>query len=605
MCGIIAYKGSKNASEIIIEGLKKLEYRGYDSWGIALLKNPNITGIKKVGRIGEFNNTKLLGKSTIGIGHTRWATHGAVTAKNAHPHFSNNKQIAVVHNGIIENYLELKAMLTNSGYKFYSETDTETIPNLIQFQMAKGDSFSQAFKNSLTQLEGSYAMVALNKPEKKLAFARKGSPLVVGIGANEYFVASDVTAFMQHTKKAVYLNDGDYGFISLDIALYNIDDNNINHPSQISWDISSAEKQGYKHFMLKEILEQPEVIKNTLAGRIQNNQVVLEEIKPLSPLLTKVQKITMVSCGTAYHACLVSKYQIEQLVKIPVEVDVSSEFRYRNPILNKHGLVIVISQSGETADTLAALREAKSKGAIVLAVVNVMDSTIAREADYVIYTRAGPEIGVASTKAFISQLVVMTLFTLYMTKLKSTLSEPAINDFLTEIKELSKKVQYTINTCTPKVKEIAKIYKDVPDFLYIARNINYPLAMEGALKLKEISYQHAEAYAAGEMKHGPIALVSKQCPTVAIAAKSETYKKMLSNIQEIKARGGDIIVIATQGDTQIINAASHVIHVPETAELLSPILTTIPMQLLAYYLADARGCEIDKPRNLAKSVTVE
>jgi len=575
MCGIIGYIGEKQAYDILLNGLKRLEYRGYDSAGISTIQDKKIETNKAVGRVEKLSTKQL--KGTIGLGHTRWATHGKPTFENAHPHSDCSGNIAIVHNGIIENFLELKEKLKN--HKFVSDTDSEVIAHLIEDNY-KGD-LKQAVVESLKELYGTYALCVIHQEKDEIVVARNGSPIVIGIGEKENLVASDVSALVEHTKKVIYLDDLETAVLKKDsIEIFDKDGKKIDKKETIiDWDLTKAEKAGFKHFMLKEINEQPEVIKNTLNVEIPD-------------LKDKFKSIHLVACGTAWHACLVGKYILEKLAGIPVNVDVASEFRYRNPIIGKDDLFIAISQSGETADTLAALRLAKEKGAKTLGIINVMNSTIARECDEVIYTRAGIEIGVASTKAYVSQLII-----LYM------LAEKLSGKNIDGLKDLSDNVQKILDG--NHIHDIAKKYFRVYNFLFVGRNLNYPTALEGALKLKEISYIHAEGYGAGEMKHGPIALVTDQVPTVAVAPNDSVYSKMVSNMEEIKARNGKIIAVATEGDKEIAKHADDVIYIPETEEILTPVLAVIPLQLLAYHIADMRDCDVDKPRNLAKSVTVE
>lgn len=574
MCGIIGYVGEKNACEIIIRGLERLEYRGYDSAGIAVI-NEKLEVNKTVGRVEKLKGKKLQG--TTGIGHTRWSTHGKPSIENAHPHLSCDGKIAVVHNGIIENYLELKEELKSHSFK--SETDTEVIAHLIE-ENYSGD-LKEAVMKATKKLVGAYALCVVREGEtNEIIAVRNGSPLALGIGEGENFIASDVSAFIEHTKKAVYLNEREFAVVKKNgVELFDSEGKKIQAQTlEINWGLEQAQKGGFKHFMLKEIFEQPRTVEETAKIKISAN--------------LKADKIFITACGTASYAGLVGKYVIERLARVPTEWVLASEFRYSNPIISGKDLLIVISQSGETADTLAALRLAKEKGARTLAIVNVVDSTIAREADDVVYTRAGPEIGVASTKAFTSQLVVLYKIAEKMSGKRMDLSgiPKAIEKILSKDDEII---------------EIARKYFKVYNFLFLGRDVNYPIALEGALKLKEISYIHAEGYASGEMKHGPIALVTDEVPTVAIAVNDEVKTKMISNIQEIKARNGRIIAIATEGDSEIKKHANEIIYVPKTDSILTPLLTVIPLQLLAYHVAEMRECDIDKPRNLAKSVTVE
>ncbi len=577
MCGIIGYVGEKKADELIIRGLERLEYRGYDSAGVAII-NDKLEVNRVVGRVEKLKGKSFEGK--IGVGHTRWSTHGKPTMENAHPHLSCDGKVAIIHNGIIENYLELKEEL--KGHVFKSETDTEVVAHLIEeyYKESKG-SLKEAVLKAMKRLVGTYAFCVLHEDNAdEIIVARNGSPLAVGVGEGENFVGSDVSAFIDHTKKVVYLKEREVAVVKKDsVELFDFDGKRVPVEVEVvDWNLEQAQKGGFKHFMLKEIFEQPKVVEETMNVKVQAD--------------LQAKKIFIAACGTASYAGLVGKYVIEQAARIPVEWVLASEFRYANPIIGKGDLLMVISQSGETADTLAALRLAKEKGARVLAVVNVVDSTIAREADEVVYTRAGPEIGVASTKAFISQLVALYKIAEKMSgkKIDLTPVPKGIEKILSKEKE---------------IRDIAKKYFKVYNFLFLGRNVNYPIALEGALKLKEISYIHAEGYASGEMKHGPIALVTDEVPTVAIAVADDVKSKVISNIQEIKARSGRIIAIASEGDNEVKKHADEVFYVPKVDPLISPLLTVIPLQLLAYYIAELRECDIDKPRNLAKSVTVE
>jgi len=578
MCGIAGYIGKRKASPILLEGLRRLEYRGYDSVGMAILSNNKIEIKKDIGRVEEVNKKLNFEEmeGNIGISHTRWSTHGKVTLENAHPHTGCNDDITIVHNGIIENYLELKEHFND--HKFKSFTDSEVIAHLIE-ENYKGNLFEAVLK-TLKLVSGAYAVCVMHKNHDEIIVARNGSPICIGIGEGENFIASDVSAFIGETKKVTYLDDLQVARVAKDdVTVFDTKGKPVvKCISTVDWDLEQSQKQGYKHFMLKEIHEQPEVVTNSLPIPIEYE--------------TKAKKIFLVACGTAGYACLVGKYLIENMARIPCEFVVASEFRYKDPIIGKDDLLIVVSQSGETADTLAALRLAKERGAKTLGLINVVDSTIARECDDVIYTRAGPEIGVASTKAFISQLIVLYKLAAKIAGKKVDLEK--IPKLMEKILEQKKHIQ-----------KIAKKYFRVYNFIYIGRNLNFPIALEGALKLKEISYIHAEGYAAGEMKHGPIALVTDEVPTVAIAVKDSVYPKVISNIQEVRARNGKVIAIGTEGDEDIKQHADDVINVSKVDELHYPLLTVIPLQMLAYYIADLRHCDIDKPRNLAKSVTVE
>jgi len=605
MCGIVGYIGKGNAKDVVISGLEKLEYRGYDSAGIAVLKGDVLYVEREVGRLSELKNlikNKDL-NSSIAIGHTRWATHGEPSVANAHPHTSTKFDLAVVHNGIIENFSELREMLTKKGHEFRSVTDTETIVHLVA-ENYQGN-LEQAVLKSLEELEGAYAIAIVSKHEPdKMVVARKGSPLIIGVGEGENIVASDVTATLKYTDKVVYLNDGEVAVVTANsIKLMN--SNGLELPIDIKvvdWDISAAEKSGYKHFMLKEIFEQPEVIKHTLRGKIFSEQVEIKELT--ESILQDVKRVSVIACGTSFHAGLVGKYIIEEELRIPVSLDVASEFRYRNPIIEEDTLYLVVSQSGETADTLAAMREVKAHGAKVIGIVNVVGSTIAREADGVIYTNAGPEIGVASTKAFIAQLVSFYLLMLQMGRVQGRISRGKEREYIKILEKIPHQIENILKE-SEHIHGVSKALTFVKSIMYVGRNINYPIALEGALKLKEISYIHAEGYQAGELKHGPIALIDEFTPSVAVCVKGSTYAKTLSNIQEIKARKGKVIIIATEGDLKIKNEGMDVLYIPEITELFSPLLTVIYMQLIAYYVADIKGLDVDKPRNLAKSVTVE
>ena len=599
MCGIIGYIGKKNAVPILIQGLERLEYRGYDSVGICVKINHHLEVLKRKGKVSQFKKIPELKNlpGNIGIAHTRWATHGEPSRKNAHPHLDCKGEITVVHNGIIENYQALKDLLKKEGHIFLSETDSEVIPHLIE-KFYQGD-LGKAVIKTVELLEGAFGLAILHKDENRIIAVRKGSPLVIGVGDGEMFVASDTSAILKYTKKVVYLKDGQIADIYRNrFKIKNFKGQEVEKKvKEIKWNIGQLEKKGFKHFMLKEIFEQPESLRNALRGRIKKGQIKLS----LNVDVKAIKRIIIVSCGTSWHAALISKYLIEKFSKIPVEVDYASEFRYRNPLIGPGDVVMGISQSGETADTLEALREAKKKGAETLGIINVVGSTISREVDSGIFLHAGPEIGVASTKAFTSQLMTLTLLALYLRQEKGLKVDTHI---LTEIKSIPLKVKKILKD-KEKIKQIAKKLKNSKGFLYLGRGVNFPVALEGALKLKEISYIHAEGYPSGEMKHGPIALIDKDMPVVFLATKSSTYEKIMSNIQEIKARKGKVIVLANKTDKRINKFADYVIRVPETKECLSPILNVIPLQLLAYYAADLKGLDADKPRHLAKSVTVE
>ncbi len=608
MCGIVGYIGKNRAKPILVEGIKKLEYRGYDSSGIAVIEDHTILCNKAVGRISELE--KVLGdncvESNIGIIHTRWATHGAPTHDNAHPHVDCTNKIALVHNGIIENYTYLKTKLEESGHILKSETDTEVIVHLVESHF-KGN-LEDAVRNALKEIEGAYglAVIHLDEPDKLIA-ARHGSPLIIGIGNEEYFVTSDVSAIIEHTKNVVYLDDGELVVLTKDtMKTTDIDSLPIlKRIEEVLWDANQVQKSGYEHFMLKEIYEQPQTLRETMLGRFTTDDSVvrLGGLQDKGELLRSINRAVIVACGTSWHAGLIGEYMLEELMGMPVEVEYASEFRYRDPIIEKNTMIIAISQSGETADTLAAIREAKRKGAAVLAICNVVGSSIARESDCGIFLHAGPEIGVASTKAFTSQIVSLFLLTLHLRQLSGKAGD-LDRELVERLKEVPGQVQ-TIFRNDEQIKEISRIYKDNSNILYLGRGYNYPVALEGALKLKEISYIHAEGYPAAEMKHGPIALVDKNMPVVFIATKDATYSKILSNIEEIRARGGKVIAIASEGDSEISKMVEHVLSIPETVDALTPILSVIPLQLLSYHMAVMRGCDVDKPRNLAKSVTVE
>jgi len=608
MCGIVGYIGHKETIKVLLDGIKRLEYRGYDSSGIAVIENGTLRCEKAVGKIAELEK-KLNGNNihaNMGIAHTRWATHGAPTIENAHPHIDCKNEIAVVHNGIIENYDYLKTRLVREGHIFRSETDTEVLAHLIEKYFH--DNLEMAVMEALKEVEGTYGIAVISpKDPQKIVAARKGSPLVIGIGNQEYFITSDVSASLEHTRDVVYLDDDEVAILTANHyetkTIQNIPTDK--KVEEVLWNIDMIEKSGYEHFMLKEIHEQPQALQNAMRGRfgIGSNLIKLGGLINYEKELLKTKRIVIVACGTSWHAGLVGEYMLEELARIPVEVEYASEFRYRNPIIEEGTIVISISQSGETADTLGAMREAKHKGAKLFSICNVVGSTIARESDFGVYLHIGPEIGVASTKAFTAQIAVMYLLTIYLMKLKYT-NINGYSDMANAIKSIPDKIQ-TILEREEEIIELAKDYKDSDHALYLGRGYNYPVALEGALKLKEISYIHAEGYPAAEMKHGPIALIDKDMPVVFIATKDSVYGKILSNIEEVKARGGRVIAIATEGDEQIIEKVDHVFYIPKTTDPLIPMLSVIPLQLLAYHIAVMRGCDVDKPRNLAKSVTVE
>lgn len=607
MCGIVGYIGRKEATPILVEGLRKLEYRGYDSAGVAVLKNGKLQVVKAEGKL-SFLESKLLGKNptgNIGIGHTRWATHGKPSDENSHPHTSCSEDFAVVHNGIIENYMELKEWLIEQGHIFSSETDTEVVAHMVEHYYE--GNLEEAVKKTLGKINGSYALGVLckNEPDKLVA-ARKDSPLVIGIGEGENFIASDIPAILSHTRKCYLINDGEVCVLTPEtIKITTISGEIVKKEVfNVSWDAEAAEKGGYEHFMLKEIHEQPVAFRKTLSGRIEGNKVKFEDFTLSLETINKWKKVYIVACGTAYHAGLVGKSIFESLLRIPVEVDIASEFRYREPLVDEDTLVIVISQSGETADTLAALREAKSKGASVLAITNVVGSSIAREADFVVYIWAGPEIAVASTKAYTTMLVAEYLLALYLGQLKGVVSEAEAEVIIEALHSLPEATIKILNE-VDKYKEIAEHYKDKHDVFFIGRGFDWAVALEGSLKLKEISYIHAEAYAAGELKHGTLALITKETPVIALCVQKNTYDKTLSNIKEVKARDAEVLAIAVEGDTEVGKYVDDVISIPDIYNFVAPILTVIPLQLISYYAAVARGCNVDQPRNLAKSVTVE
>ena len=614
MCGIVAYLGDQEAYPILIKGLKRLEYRGYDSSGVALINNKGLNLYKKQGKVIElekFVEDKNI-EGTVGIGHTRWATHGAPNDNNAHPHHSASKDLAIIHNGIIENYASLKAELTKRGHQFKSETDTEVLIHLIEdIQQNTSVNLAEAVRIALNKAIGAYAIVIVSKndPDTIIA-AKKSSPLVIGVGDNnEYFIASDATPFVEYTKNVVYLNDDEIAVVQRGKDLQIIDIKNqpkTPYIEELEVHLEAIEKGGYEHFMLKEIYEQPQSIKDSMRGRININKglVSLGGIRDYEQKIINANRIIIVACGTSWHAGLVGEYLFEDLTRIPVEVEYASEFRYRNPIINEKDIVIAISQSGETADTLAAIKLAKEKGATILGICNVVGSTISRETDAGSYTHAGPEIGVASTKAFTAQVTVLSLMALSIARKKGSVSESKYRQLLIELNTIPEKVTQLLAS-DEKIKYISNLFKDVTNFLYLGRGYNFPVALEGALKLKEISYIHAEGYPAAEMKHGPIALIDEEMPVVVIATKKGYYEKVVSNIEEVKARGAKIIAIVTKGDVDVKKIADHVIEIPETEEALSPLLTSIPLQLLSYHIAVMRGCHVDQPRNLAKSVTVE
>jgi glucosamine--fructose-6-phosphate aminotransferase (isomerizing) len=614
MCGIIGYLGSKEVVPILIDGLRRLEYRGYDSAGVAVVRDGQIERRRSAGKLVNLEqviDTQPL-EGIYGVGHTRWATHGRPTEENAHPHQDCTGKIVVVHNGIIENYLDLKQELQKRGHTFVTETDTEIIAHLLEQEMASDHKLENAARRALLYMRGLFAFVAISTgdPEKIIA-VRNGPPIVVGIGENEFFVASDTPAILSHTRDVVFLGDEEMAVITRrGVEFTNFAGTPVSKATQrVMWDSVMAEKSGYRHFMLKEIFEQPRAAEETLLGRlsIDTGRVFLEEIAISEADLRGITKVALIACGTSWHAALVGKFLIERFAGLPVEVDYGSEYRYRDFIVDKHTLVVIITQSGETADTLAALREARKKGARSLSICNVVGSMATRESEGTIYTHAGPEIGVASTKAFTSQLVALNLLALFLGQMRGSLSEAGARQHLDALVQLPKQMEHALKASG--VEEVAGRFSGRSDFLYLGRGINYPIALEGALKLKEISYIHAEGYPAGEMKHGPIALIDSNMPVVSIAPNDHVFEKMLGNIQEVKARGGSVIAITTEGhDTlkKVLDPAQDaIISLPRVPEMLSPIVMVLPLQLLAYHIAVGRGCDVDQPRNLAKSVTVE
>ena len=614
MCGIIGYIGSKPVVPVLIEGLRRLEYRGYDSAGVAVVQDGRVVlrrAAGKLSRLADVIDAQPIA-GDYGVGHTRWATHGRPTEENAHPHRDCSGQIVVVHNGIIENYLDLKRELQREGHRFVTETDTEIVAHLIEREM-KDASLEVAVRRALLLLRGLFALVVISADDPgKIVAVRNGPPIIVGLGQDEFFVASDIPAILSHTRDVVFLGDEEMAVITRHgVEFTNFAGSEVSKVTQrVMWDPVMAEKAGYRHFMLKEIHEQPRAAEETILGRLSldTGKVFLEEVNISEADLRSINRIAIVACGTSWHAGLVGKYIIEQLTGVPVEVDYGSEFRYRQPIVDRHTLTVVITQSGETADTRGALLEAKTRGARSLAICNVVGSMVTREAEGTIYTHAGPEIGVASTKAFTSQLVALQLLALYLAQVRNSVSTEAARSHIQALLELPKLLERTLKT-SQKMEEIASRLYGRSDFLYLGRGINFPIALEGALKLKEISYIHAEGYPAGEMKHGPIALIDEQVPVVTIAPRDDVFDKMLGNIQEAKARGGSIVALTTEGHDKLSSvlepATDFMVSVPQSAPLLTPILLVLPLQLLAYHVAVRRGCDVDQPRNLAKSVTVE
>lgn len=616
MCGIVGYIGFREAYPIVIKGLKRLEYRGYDSAGIMLYADKEIKIAKTKGKVSDLEEKSkdiASSKAFIGMGHTRWATHGVPNDINSHPHVSNSGNLVIIHNGIIENYEPLKKELLKRGYTFTSDTDTEVLVNLIEDVKNKEKvKLGKAVQIALNQVVGAYAICVFDKENPdEIIVARLGSPIAIGVGEDEFFIASDASPFIEYTSNAIYLEDEEMAIVRLHkpLKIRKIKDDSLVDPyiQELQMNLEQIEKGGYEHFMLKEIYEQPNVIKDTYRGRLLANQGIIQMagVEDNIEKFLHAERIIIVACGTSWHAGLVAEYIIEEFARISVEVEYASEFRYRNPIINKEDVVIAISQSGETADTLAAIKLAKEKGAFVFGVCNVVGSSISRETNAGAYTHAGPEIGVASTKAFTTQITVLTMIALRLAKAKGTLSNSDFHRYLQELEVIPEKVAEALASTNGKAKEIAAKFKDASNCLYLGRGYNFPVALEGALKLKEISYIHAEGYPAAEMKHGPIALIDEQMPVIVIAPKQGHYDKVVSNIQEIKSRSGKIIAVVTKGDKQVKGLADHVIEIPETSDALSPLITTIPLQLLSYHIAVMRGCNVDQPRNLAKSVTVE
>jgi glucosamine--fructose-6-phosphate aminotransferase (isomerizing) len=613
MCGIVGYIGFRDAYPIVIKGLHRLEYRGYDSAGVALLnKDEELKVYKKAGKVSDLENfvKDIDTSSTIGMGHTRWATHGAPSDRNSHPHSSGNRKLTIIHNGIIENYSSIKEALLAKGHVFLSDTDTEVLIHLVEdIQSETGLDLREAVRVALNRVIGAYAIVIMSEdaPDELIA-ARKGSPMVIGVGKGEYFIASDATPIVEYTKNVIYLNDNEIAYIRRDDLLIKNIDNTVQTPyiQKLELQLEMLEKGGYDHFMLKEIYEQPRSVRDCLRGRIypQLGKVQLGGIKEYVEKLKNVDRIIIVACGTSWHAGLVGEYLIEEYARVPVEVEYASEFRYRNPIINEKDLVIAISQSGETADTMAAIELAKEKGATIFGICNVVGASIPRLSHAGVYTHAGPEIGVASTKAFTAQVTALTLMAFYIAQQRGTITESKLIEYLTELNEIPTLIEKTLKT-NDHVKVIADKFKDSTNCLFLGRGSSFPVALEGALKLKEISYIHAEGYPAAEMKHGPIALIDEDMPVVFIATKNSSYEKVISNIQEVRARGGHVIAIVSEGDTVVRDMADFVIEIPQTSEAFVPLLATIPLQLLSYHIAVMRGCNVDQPRNLAKSVTVE
>src|SRR6266498_1660111 len=611
MCGIIGYIGPKEVVPVLIDGLRRLEYRGYDSAGVAVVSNGAIDLRRSAGKLANLEQVIVSDPLTgdYGVGHTRWATHGRPTEENAHPHRDCTGRIVVVHNGIIENYLDLKQQLQREGHRFVTETDTEIVAHLVEREM-KDDGLENAVRRALLCMRGLFALVLISADDPhKIVTVRNGPPIVVGLGDGEFFVASDIPAILSHTRDVVFLGDEEMAVITPSgVQFTDYSGRDVSKKStKVSWDPVMAEKAGYKHFMLKEIFEQPWAVKETVLGRAsqESGRVFLHEIEIPDQALRAVERIVILACGTSWHAALIGKFLFETLARVPVDVDYGSEYRYRDPIVSENTLAVVITQSGETADTLAALREARRKGARSMAICNVVGSMATRETEGTVLTHAGPEIGVASTKAFTSQLVAVHLLAVYLGQIRQTLTPEAARPHVEALTQLPLLVEETLNTCVSVTEEIARRFYQRSDFLYLGRGINYPIALEGALKLKEISYIHAEGYPAGEMKHGPIALIDEWMPVLCLAPKDPWHEKMISQIQQAKARGGIVIAVATDGDTLVAGMADHILWVPEAPWMLSPVITVLPLQLLAYHIAALRGLDVDQPRNLAKSVTVE
>ena len=610
MCGIVGYIGKRQAADLLVEGLSKLEYRGYDSAGVAIIEDEKISVRKLKGRLanleGDLNKKPINGY--IGIGHTRWATHGEPSDVNSHPHSNGNATISVVHNGIIENYMKLREWLTDKGYKFLSETDTEVIPNLVDYYYRDGRNLFDAVVKAASKLEGSFAIgvIANNEPDKIIA-VRKDSPLIVGLGENESFIASDIPAVLNHTRDVYLLEDKEFVILTKDgVELRNEDGEKIEKEVyHVTWDVDSAEKGGYEDFMLKEIHEQPKAVRDTLAGKIQlGKEIELDNVKFTKEELENFDKVYIVACGTAYHAGVVGKTVIEKLAKIPVEIDVASEFIYRDPLITDRTLIIVVSQSGETADTLAVLRDGQRQGARVLAITNVVGSSVSREADDVIYTLAGPEIAVASTKAYVTQLAAFYILGLYFGRLKETITEEYAESIKAELLQIPEKIEKALEMKEELQKYADKHYNH-RDIYFLGRGLDYAVAMEGSLKLKEISYIHCDAYAGGELKHGPIALIDKGTAVITLLTQEALKDKMISNVREVSTRGGNIFAVVNEGDETSKEVVDSLVYIPKTIDLLTPMISVVPLQLISYYVAKQKGCDVDKPRNLAKSVTVE